>query len=245
VAGALAAIGERGRSPMPPLNLVGDFGGGGMFAVVGVLGALLQSRQSGRGQVVDVAMIDGVSTLLATAHGYRSAGATSDERESNFMDGGSPHYRTYECADGEYVAVGAVEPVFFAALVETLGIDVDPRDQLDRSKWPQIETQVADAFRSRTRDEWAAVFSTVDACVSPVLTLAEAKRDPQIAARSTLVERDDVVQPAPAPRFTATPGSIGVRPQPAGHDTTAALLEWGVDQPRLDALLAAGVVSQA
>jgi alpha-methylacyl-CoA racemase len=241
VAGALAAIGERGRRPMPPLNLVGDFGGGGLLAVSGILAALIHARATGVGQVVDAAMVDGVSSLLATAHGYRSAGATSDERESNFMDGGSPHYRTYECADGEYVAVGAVEPVFFRALVETLGVDVDPVDQLDRARWPHIESELSRAFEGHTRDEWAEVFSRVDACVSPVLTLAEAANDPQIAARATLVERNGVTQPAPAPRFSATPGAIGVPPRPAGGDTVEALRDWGVED--VDRLLTAGIVS--
>jgi alpha-methylacyl-CoA racemase len=244
VTGALAAVGERGRRPMPPLNLVGDFGGGGMFAVTGILAALVSARTTGAGQVVDVAMVDGVSTLLATAYGYRSAGATSDERESNFMDGGSPHYRTYECADGGYVAVGAVEPVFFRALVETLGVDVAAEDQLDRSQWPRITAQLEAAFLTRTRDEWTTVFAEVDACVSPVLTLVEAATDPQVSARATLVERDDVTQPAPAPRFSATPGGLGRPPRPAGADTRTALAQWGVGADRVEALLASGTVAQ-
>jgi alpha-methylacyl-CoA racemase len=244
VAGALAGIGERGRRPVPPLNLVGDFGGGGMLAVTGILGALVQARSTGTGQAVDIAMIDGVSSLLATAHGYRSAGALNDERESNFMDGGSPHYRTYVCSDGEYVAVGAVEPQFFANLVKALDVDVDPADQLDRSKWPHIEAELTRAFATRTRDEWAAVFATVDACVSPVLTLTEAASDPQIAARGCLIERNGVRQPAPAPRFSATPGAVGAPPHPAGSDTSDALLDWGIDPERLDHLLDARVVTQ-
>jgi alpha-methylacyl-CoA racemase len=245
VAGALAAIGERGRRPMPPLNLVGDFGGGGMFAVTGILAALLSARATGKGQVVDVAMLDGVGTLLATAHGYRSAGATTDERESNFMDGGSPHYRTYTCADGGYVAVGAVEPVFFANLVRALGVDVDPAEQLDRTKWPDIAAKLAAAFATRTRDEWAAVFSEVDACVTPVLGLAEAAADPQVAARQALVDVDGVRQPAPAPRFLATPSAIGGPPRPAGSDTRAALADWGIGAVEIDRLLATGVVTAA
>jgi alpha-methylacyl-CoA racemase len=244
VTGALAAIGERGRRPMPPINLVGDFGGGGMFALTGILAALVSAGTTGVGQVVDVAMVDGVSTLLATAHGYRGAGATSDERESNFMDGGSPHYRTYECADGGYVAVGAVEPVFFRALVETLGVDVTVEDQLERSKWPHIAAELASAFKARTRDEWAAVFGEVDACVSPVLTLAEAAGDPQVAARSTLVDRDGVTQPATAPRFSRTPGTEGRPPRRAGADTRDALVEWGVSADEVERLLERGTVFQ-
>jgi alpha-methylacyl-CoA racemase len=244
VTGALAAIGERGRRPMPPLNLVGDFGGGGMFAVTGILAALVAARSNGAGQVVDVAMVDGVSSLLATAHGYRSAEATTDERESNFMDGGSPHYRTYECADGGHVAVGAVEPVFFAALVEALGVDVRVEDQLDRTKWPQIAAAFTAAFATRTRDEWAAVFQHVDACVSPVLTLVEAGLDPQISARRTLIERDGVRQPAAAPRFSRTPAEIGGPPRRAGADTRAALAEWGVSTDETELLLTSGAIFQ-
>jgi alpha-methylacyl-CoA racemase len=244
VTGALAAIGERGRRPMPPLNLVGDFGGGGMFALTGILAALVSAQRTGVGQVVDVAMVDGVATLLATAHGYRSAGATSEERESNFMDGGSPHYRTYECADGGYVAVGAVEPAFFRALVETLRVDVAVEDQLDRQLWPHITSELERAFRTRTRDEWAGVFAEVDACVSPVLTLDEAAGDPQVAARGTILERDGVTQPAVAPRFSATPGHLGRPPRPAGADTRAALTRWGIDDNEVELLLRRGTVAQ-
>jgi len=244
VTGALAAIGERGRRPMPPLNLVGDFGGGGMFAVAGILAALVAARTSGAGQVVDVAMVDAVSSLLATAHGYHSAGATTDERESNFMDGGSPHYRTYECADGGHVAVGAVEPVFFAALVDALGVNVRVEDQLDRAKWPEIATAFEAAFRTRTRDEWATMFQHVDACVSPVLTLAEAAEDVQIAARRTLLERDGVCQPNAAPRFSRTPADVGIPPRHAGVDTRAALGEWGVPGVEIERLLRARTVFQ-
>jgi len=245
VTGALAGIGERGRRPMPPLNLVGDFAGGGLLALVGTLGALHTVHTSGTGQVVDVAMMDGVASLLATAYGYRSAGALSDERESNFVDGGSPHYRTYECADGQYVAVGAVEPVFFARMLETLGVDVDPVAQLDRAQWPDIAGKLATAFMTRARDEWAEVFSSVDACVTPVLTLEEARRDPQVTARNTLVERDGVVQPAPAPRFLATPSEPGSGPRVPGADTVTALVDWGIDRTQVDELLAAGTVVSA
>jgi alpha-methylacyl-CoA racemase len=229
---------------MPPLNLVGDFGGGGMFALTGILAALVSAQRTGVGQVVDVAMVDGVATLLATAHGYRSAGATSEERESNFMDGGSPHYRTYECADGGYVAVGAVEPAFFRALVQTLRVDVAVEDQLDRQLWPHITSELERAFRTRTRDEWAGVFAEVDACVSPVLTLDEAAGDPQVAARGTILERDGVTQPAVAPRFSATPGHLGRPPRPAGADTRAALTRWGIDDNEVELLLRRGTVAQ-
>jgi alpha-methylacyl-CoA racemase len=242
VTGALSTIGERGRKPVPPLNLLGDFGGGGMLAVVGVLAALIEVQRHGRGQVVDAAMIDGVSSLLATTHGYASAGVLAAERGSNFTDGGAPYYTTYRCADGGYVAVGAVEPAFFARLVATLGVPVDPADQMDRAQWAQMTDLIGDAFAARTRDEWAAVFSEVDACVSPVLTMGEAASEGQVAARQTLVTRDGVTQPAPAPRFAATPTSIGRPPRPAGADTVEGLTRWGVPAQEVARLLAAGVV---
>jgi alpha-methylacyl-CoA racemase len=245
--GALAAIGERGRRPMPPLNLVGDFAAGGMAALVGILAALHAARAGGNGagdgQVVDIAMVDGVATLLATAYGYHSAGALSDEREANFVDGGSPHYRTYECADGRYVAVGAVEPVFFERLVSTLGVDVDPAAQLDRDQWEDIAAKLAAAFATRSRDEWAATFGDVDACVTPVLGLGEAVGDPHLVARGVLVRRQGVVQPAPAPRFSATPAELSAPPRVPGADTESALADWGIEAQRIAALVAAGALS--
>jgi len=242
VSGALGLIGERGRKPVPPLNLLGDFGGGGMLAVTGTLAALLEVSRHGRGQVVDAAMIDGVSSLLATTHGYASAGVLSAEREDNMTDGGAPYYTTYRCADGGYVAVGAVEPVFFARLIATLGVAATPADQGDRASWPELTRQFAGVFATRTRDEWAAVFSEVDACVSPVLTMQEAAADGQIAARQTLVTRDGVTQPAPAPRFAATPASIGVPTRPPGADTVEALADWGVPAEEVSRLIDAQVV---
>jgi alpha-methylacyl-CoA racemase len=246
VTGALAAIGERGRPPMPPLNLVGDFGGGGMSALLGILAALYEVNRSGQGQVIDVAMAEGVTSLLATAHGYNSAGATTDERESNFMDGGSPHYRTYRCSDGGYVAVGAVEPVFFERLVAALGVDVDPADQLNRTAWPRIQECLAAAFAQRSRDEWTALFAEIDACVSPVLSLSEAAADPQILARQAVVTRDGLSQPAPAPRFSRTASVLASKPRMPGADTVSALTDWGIPAGTVDTLLATGtLVDQA
>lgn len=244
VTGALNAIGERSGPPVPPLNLVGDFGGGGMSALIGVLAALQAVARGGPGQVVDVSMAEGVATLLATTYGYHSAGALSDERESNFVDGGSPHYRTYRCADGGYVAVGAVEPVFFKRLVETLDVDVDPALQHDRAAWPRIRRCLEASFATRTRDEWAEIFSRVDACVSPVLDLGEAHNDAQLDARGALLEVDDVRQPAPSPRFSRTPTTAGHPPRPPGTDTRSALAAWGVAGAAVRALLDAGVVSE-
>jgi alpha-methylacyl-CoA racemase len=242
VTGALGAIGERGRKPVPPLNLLGDFGGGGMLAVTGTLAALVEVQRHGRGQVVDAAMIDGVSSLLATTYGYASAGVLSAERESNYTDGGAPFYRTYECSDGGYVAVGAVETVFFTRLVQTLGVAVRPEDQRDKAQWAQQSQLIGAAFAARSRDEWAAVFTEVDACVSPVLTFREAAADEQVAARATLITRDGVTQPAPAPRFGGSAASLGRPPRSPGADTTGALMEWGVPAEEVGRLLTAGVV---
>jgi alpha-methylacyl-CoA racemase len=242
VTGALAAIGEHGGPPVPPLNLVGDFGGGGMLAVVGVLGALVEVHRHGRGQIVDAAMVDGVSSLLASTHGYASAGAVDAERGANVMDGGAPYYRTYRCADGGYVAVGAVEPVFFGRLVEALGLDIRPEEQADRGAWPRLTDAFTTAFAGRTRDEWAAVFAEVDACVTPVLTFWEAPSDDHLAARRTLFSRNGVTQPAPSPRFSATPGEAGRPTRRPGSDTVDGLTDWGVSREQVDLLLRDGVV---
>jgi alpha-methylacyl-CoA racemase len=242
--GALAAIGEPGRKPVPPLNLLADFGGGSLFLVTGVLAALVERATSGQGQVVDAAMVDGVTSLLAMTYGLRAAGAWRDERGSNLLDGGAPFYDTYQCADGEHMAVGALEPQFWAALVATLGLqDLPP--QHDAARWPELRTRLADAFRSRTRDEWAEVFADVDACVTPVLRLGEAADHPHLQARGTVVAPDGVPQPAPAPRFSRTPGEVSSPPRAPGADTRTALAQWGLVAEEVAALEDAGVVVQA
>lgn len=242
VTGALDAIGEKDRRPVPPLNLVGDFGGGGMSALTGILAALYAVGRGFPGQVVDVAMVEGVNGLLATAHGYQSAGVTEPSRESNFVDGGAPYYRTYECSDGRYVAVGAVEPQFFRALVETLDVEVDLAHQGDRERWPAIRDLFAEAFSRKTRDEWVTHFEGVDACFSPVLTLAEAASDPQLIARDAIRVRDGVSQPTPSPKFSSTPGEVGHAPRPPGTDTRSALADWGVAPARIGDLIDTRVV---
>src|SRR5437016_4138647 len=211
VVGAIGAVGEPGRKPVAPLNLVADFGGGSMFLVTGVLAALVEREQSGRGQVVDVAMVDGVSTLLSMLHSHRAAGIWQDARGSNLLDGGAPFYDTYRCADGEYVAVGALERQFFAELVRVLdgavpGLAEKLPGQHDVEQWPQLRALFEETFATKTRDDWAALFSDVDACVAPVLGAGEAAGHPHVRARQTLVDVDGVVQPAPAPRFSRTPG---------------------------------------
>ena len=239
--GALAAIGRAGEPPVPPLNLVGDFGGGTMFLVAGVLAALLERHRSGEGQVLDVAMVDGASYLMASCFSAFASGFWRNERGANLLDGGAPFYDTYPCADGKYISVGAQEPQFFAVLVKTLGL-TDVPAQHDEAAWPAMRAQFAAAFRTRTRDEWAAAFADVDACVAPVLDLAEAPGDAHLASRGTFVEEFGVTQPAPAPRFSRTPGRIRSAPTAPGADSVDVLRSWGFDGAEIDRLIADGVV---
>lgn len=225
IAGALGAMGEAGRPPLPPLNLVGDYGGGAMMLALGVLAGVISAGRSGRGQVVDAAMTDGTAALMSLFVGYRQEGGWRSERGTNLLDGNAPFYRCYACADGLHVAVGALEPQFFARLVE--GLDLSPLsfDQHDRSGWPAMAAAFAQRFAEKTRDEWAAIFADTDACVTPVLDIDEAAGDPHNMARSTFVDIDGKRHPSPAPRFSATPSAIS----PAGTLTLdAALSRWGV-----------------
>lgn len=225
--GTLHAVGRRGERPVPPLNLFGDFGGGSMLVLVGILSALFERERSGRGQVVDAAMVDGAALLAQMMWSWRGVGVWSDERGVNLLDGGAPFYDTYECSDGRYVAVGALEPPFFAALAAGLGWTLDPGySHLDRAGWPHLRTRLTAAFRTRTRDDWAAVFQGSDACVSPILTFAEAFGDAHLAERHTLIEIDGVTQPAPAPRFSRTPAGMPTpAPDPGAH-TAEVLADW-------------------
>jgi alpha-methylacyl-CoA racemase len=209
ISGALGAMGESGRLPMPPLNLVGDYGGGAMFLAVGILAGLVEARASGKGQVVDTAMTDGVPLLLSLFHALRQNGGWREERESNLLDGGAPFYRCYECADGKYVAVGALEPQFFHQLL--IGLDLDPSgfNQNGREGWQAMQSVFAERFRERSRDEWASHFLDTDACVSPVLMLAESVGHPHNLSRDTYVKHAGMVHPAPAPRFSRTASAIG------------------------------------
>ena len=212
--GALSAIGYRDRPPVAPLNLVADFGGGSMFAILGIVTALYERERSGRGQVIDAAMVDGVSILAQTMWTMKATGSLKDRRESFLLDGGAPYYRAYETADGGYVAVGSIEPQFFAQLLAGLGLTPEEvPNQSDRSRYDEMRAILAERFASRTRDEWAEVFAGTDACVTPVLTWAEASSNEHLLARNTLVARDGVVQAAPAPRFSRTPaGPVGAPP---------------------------------
>jgi alpha-methylacyl-CoA racemase len=227
LSGALHAVGRSGERPVPPLNLIGDFGGGSMLVLVGILSALFERNASGQGQVVDAAMVDGAALLTQLIWSWRGVGAWSDERGANLLDGGAPFYDTYECGDGRYVAVGAIEPAFFAALADGLGWTLAADyNHLDRAEWPQLRSRLTEAFRTRSRDEWAEIFAGSDACVSPILTFAEAPGDAHITARETLIELEGIVQPAPAPRFSRT---VPARPTPApepGVHTAEVLAEW-------------------
>ncbi|KAA0096694.1 CoA transferase [Mycolicibacterium sp. P1-18] len=213
--GALSAIGYRDRPPVAPLNLVADFGGGSMFALVGIVAALYERERSGEGQVVDAAMVDGVSVLAQMMWTMKATGSLKDERESFLLDGGAPFYRVYETSDGGYMAVGAIEPQFFAQLLVGLGLGADEvPSQSDRAGYDRMRAIFAERFAARTRDEWTAVFTGTDACVTPVLTWSEASVDEHLTARSTIVTAGGVEQAAPAPRFSRTPaGPVGTPPQ--------------------------------
>ena len=226
--GVLHTIGKAGQPPVPPLNLLGDFGGGAMLLVSGVLAALHEAKTSGRGQVVDAAMVDGTLSLLAPVIGRWQGGSWRDEREANLFDGGAPFYTTYATADGQAVAVGAIEPRFYAALLHGLGLSAhDLPAQHDRAAWPALRARFAAVFARETRDHWAQVFEGTEACVSPVLSLSEAVQHPHLKARRSLTEVDGVVQPAPAPRFSRTPAAIAGAPVRRGQGGGEALGQWG------------------
>jgi len=243
LAGVQAHVGRVGQPPTPPLNLVGDFGGGGMVLAFGICAALVERATSGRGQVVDAAMVDGAALLMAPLFGAHGSGYWSDERGTNFLDSGAPFYDCYECADGRFVAVGAIEGAFFANLLAGLGLDPSTvPDQHDQSRWPELRAVIAAAFAARPRDEWAERFAGLDACVSPVLTMGEAPDDPHLRAWGTFVEVDGAVQPGPAPRFGRTPAGLPTVPQVAGANTDEVLSDWGVDDAERDRLRAAGAI---
>jgi alpha-methylacyl-CoA racemase len=244
LSGTLHALGPAER-PVAPVPVIGDFAGGSLYLVVGVLAALIARGTTGRGQVVDAAMVDGSAHLLTMVHGLLGAGAWRDQREANLLDGGAPFYSVYECADGGFVAVGALEPPFWAALVEGLGVEV-PGDQHDTDTWPAQRKAFASAFRTRSRDAWAAHFEGTDACVAPVLSLAEAPHHPHLVGRGTFVEdAQGRLVPRTGPRLSDTP-PLDPGPEPVpGADTTAHLLAHGFTRAEVDALLASGVVVQA
>ena len=241
VTGALAAIGRAGEAPVPPVNLVGDFGGGSTFLVIGVLAALWEAARSGQGQVVDAAIVDGASSLTALLHGLMAAGQWTDQRGLNFLDTGAPWYDTYQTADGEWMAVGALERKFYAEFTRLLGLSDDVAAfRNDPSMWPQLRAAIAQAFSSRTRADWTEVFEGTDACVAPVLSLTEAARHPHLTARDTFIDVGGVIQPGPAPRFSRTVAPTPTPPPAIGADTVDVLRDWGIAD--VDRLIADGAV---
>jgi alpha-methylacyl-CoA racemase len=246
LAGALHAIGRKGEAPLPPLNLVGDFGGGGMFLAFGVVCALLEAQKSGKGQVVDAAMVDGAATLMALMYGLFSQGTWKDERGVNILDTGAPWYDTYRTKDGRWLAVGAIERRFYEEFVERLGLKLgDLPKQHDRAGWPDLRRRFADAIATKTRNEWEEVFAGSDACVAPVLALGEVAQHPHNAARGTFVARDGVLQPAPAPRFSRTVPEMGGASRLPGADTEAVLADFGFAPAELARLIETGAVGAA
>jgi alpha-methylacyl-CoA racemase len=241
LSGALHAIGRKGGPPEIPLNLVGDFGGGSMYLAFGILCALHEARSSGQGQVVDAAMIDGATSLMSMIYGAHAAGYWSDERGSNRLDSGAPWYNVYETKDGKWVAVGSTEHTFYVNTVKVLGLDAaDFGDQHDRAGWPRMKEAFAQAFRQRTRDEWVAAFEGTETCFSPVLSLAEAPSHPHQRARGNFVDVAGVTQPAPAPRFSRSQGSIQRPPPEVGEHTEEVLREWGFSAEDLALLRSSG-----
>jgi alpha-methylacyl-CoA racemase len=243
LAGALAHFGRAGGKPTPPMNIVGDFGGGGMLLAFGVVCGLLEARSSGRGQVVDAAMVDGSAVLMAMTWGLRAMGAFEERLGVNVLDTGAPFYDTYETADGKFVSLGSLEPQFYAELIERLGLSgEDLPAQMDRDGWPMLRARLTALLKTKTRDEWCEVLEGSDACFAPVLTMTEAVQHPHIRARRTIVEDDGVPQPAPAPRFSRTPGAIQRRAAKPGEHTDHALADWGFAPDELAKLRDTGAI---
>jgi alpha-methylacyl-CoA racemase len=244
--GALDMIGPRGGPPTPPLNLVGDYGGGALYLAFGVMCALHEARSSGKGQVVDAAMVDGVTSLLTVFHGFRQAGKLDPRRGMNVLDGGAPYYTTYETQDGKYVAVAAIEARFYAILIERLGLDAAALpSQHDRSRWPELRAVFAERFQQQTREEWVVVFDGSDACFSPVIAFEEMGHQPHNRSRHLLVDFEGLEHPAPAPRLSRTPGQLRRAPVFAGRDTVEALQDWGLSPDEISAGQSEGVFASS
>jgi alpha-methylacyl-CoA racemase len=229
LSGALHAIGRRGQAPVPPLNLVGDFGGGALYLALGVVAGLFEAQRSGRGQVIDAAMTDGAASLMAMFYGFMGAGLMEDERGVNLLDSGAHFYDVYETADGKYVAIGSIEPQFYGLLLEKAGIE-DPefQEQMNRAKWPELKTKLAEVFLTKKRREWCEIMEGTDVCFAPVLSLSEAPKHEHNRARRTLTERDGVMQPNAAPRFSRTPSRLQGPPPAIGQHTEEILRDWGL-----------------
>jgi alpha-methylacyl-CoA racemase len=245
LAGALEPIGRAGERPMPPLNLVGDFGGGGMLLAYGMVCALLEAQRSGSGQVVDAAMVDGAACLMMMFHAFKAMGIWNPERGTNLLDTGAPFYEVYETADGKYISLGSLEPQFYAEMTKLTGLDQEELPyQHDRAEWPAMKERMTELFKTKTRDEWCALMEGTDACFAPVLTMEEAAQHPHNVHRQTFIERNGVVQPAPAPRFSKTPGAADRAPAHAGQHTDEILGDWlGADADRIEKLRGSGAVA--
>jgi alpha-methylacyl-CoA racemase len=242
ITGALHAIGTTDK-PVPPLNLVGDFGGGALYLAFGLLAGVIHARATGQGQVIDCAMSDGAASLMAMFYGFKAAGMWGEGRRSNMLDGGAHFYDTYECSDGKWISIGSIEPQFYLLLLEKTGI-TDPQfqHQMSREEWPQLREKLAAVLKTKTQAEWCAIMDATDVCFAPVLTMDEAPSHPHNAARQTFVEVAGVTQPAPAPRFSATPGAIQGPPPKIGGHNDEALADWGFSAAAIDALKASGAL---
>jgi alpha-methylacyl-CoA racemase len=247
LAGALAHFGRAGEAPVPPLNMVGDFGGGGMFLAYGVVCALLEAQRSERGQVVDAAMVDGAAVLMSMFWAFRAIGAFDENaRGTNLLDTGAHFYDVYRCADGAYISVGSIEPQFYAELLRLTGLDDDPgfAEQMDKAEWSALSERLAAVFSRKTRAEWCELMEGTDVCFAPVLTMSEAALHPHNVARRTFVELAGTMQPAPAPRFSRTTAEVERPPAHPGQHTREVLLDWGVAKERVEELIASGAVKQ-
>ncbi|MFZ9725907.1 MAG: CaiB/BaiF CoA transferase family protein [Ilumatobacteraceae bacterium] len=253
LAGALAHFGRAGEPPTPPLNMVGDFGGGGMLLAFGVVCALLEAQRSGKGQVVDAAMVDGSAVLMSMFWAFKNVGMFDEHaRGTNLLDTGAHFYDVFECADGEWVSIGSIEPQFYALLLEKTGITADADSsiaaefatQMDRSKWPQLKERLAAVFRTKTREQWNDIMEGTDVCYAPVLRMSEAARHPHNVARETFIDVGGVTQPAPAPRYSRSTADVPAPPAHAGQHTSAVLADWGFGAERIDALIASGAARQ-
>lgn len=243
LSGALHAIGRAGEPPTIPLNLVGDFGGGALYLAMGMLAAIIEARMSGKGQVVDVSMVDGAASLMATFFGLTAAGRWSEERGTNILDSGAHFYEVYETSDGKYVSIGSIETKFYKELLKLTGLEgEDLPHQMDEAGWPIIKARLTEIFKGKTRDEWCEIMEGTDVCFAPVLSLLEAAEHPHNKARETFVEIDGVLQPAPAPKFSRTKSEIQHPPCAPGQHTDEVLAEWGVDESKIGDLKAKSVI---
>ena len=243
--GVLHANGTKESGPVPPLNLVGDFGGGALYMALGALAAYIEAAKSGRGQVVDTSMVEGAASLMTAAYGQLASGAFIEERESNRLDGGCHHYNTYESSDGEHVCIGSNEPQFYRRMLEVVGLaDEDLPAQTDRTNWPMMRAKLAAIFKTKTREQWTALMEQDDICYAPVLRMSESLQHPQNVQRGSFIELDGVAQPGPAPRFLGTPAEAKVSCAYAGEHTREALANWGVSTEEIARLEANGAIRQ-